>query len=1018
MYSDIICNKGFYKEKRYIFMKIAILHLSDFHIKNGERFLNNKIDAINSALNVLGQIDDYIIVFSGDLSNSGQVNEFKQSRFLFGKLINGIKKKNDNKFVNLFLVPGNHDLNLPKHPRGRKEIQQAYNEGKIETILQNEFKYLNNFYIFSNANGNIPYERLLSREYCTYDGYKIQFNLINTSPFSTLEPNDKELHYFPSEKMYLLKKADDANLCITVMHHSYEWFNWNYKSDLEKTIIDNSEILLYGHDHREHTTTVSIDNSFDTWVSAAGEMKFSTNDSTDSFNVIVIDTESNSFDGFSFTWDSKSKIFLHKIVAENKSLQNHSHRLRPLPNFVKELKEDTYNLSDDFTKYFVFPKLVAESKNEYGKYDNVTTIEELIEVIKEKKKIVISGATHSGKTTLLKYIYWSLLNEKVPLYLSVENRTKINTKNFIKRTFEEQYGDDPALFEKYQQLNNDEKVLILDGWNIMKPSKAKNELLQKIYESFEYVIVSDNTQHTSVIDTIKDELSETTSFYELHIKPFFTEKRNELVRNICIQKNAYNDVEINNVNRLIDSLVQNNSGLFVLNPAFIIRYTNYFIQDPYHDYTKGEAIFSKVFEFELTQSIIALAKKTDVDEIFTTFEEIAGYMYLNRKDILPIEDVKSVIDEYNSAYGVDVNIKTIVEIGTKAKIFKQSEDLSIYFYNKNHFAYFVAKYLIRVAQNEPSNTTGMEYALKNICFGINADIIMFVSYLMNNTKMIMSIATYAGELLTPWETLDFCQKNIALLHYLPTSDVTPPTEKEKKEYEETREKSEETNYQEDVVEAKGLFEYNDSDIEKYPYRLIRAIKYTEMICKALPAFNSSLKVEQKKQLIESIYTYPRKIVYAMLRPLDYETEFLCKDIMDFIRENELKKKNGSEYSEDDVKEMLNDKARATMLSYFNHFAEISTNSKSVKLLTEKEITDISEKIMRLMIIENSNNTELLLKESDTFLKKHRNSEYSVMVKLIVRKHLLTNKELPFDKKQQICDKIFGKEARKDLLLPC
>lgn len=98
-------------------MKIAIVHLSDFHIHAGDQFLSQKTEGILSALNVLGKVDDYIVVFSGDLSHSGQVNEFKQSRYLLGKIISGIKQKNDNKFVNLFMVPGNHDLCLPENAR-------------------------------------------------------------------------------------------------------------------------------------------------------------------------------------------------------------------------------------------------------------------------------------------------------------------------------------------------------------------------------------------------------------------------------------------------------------------------------------------------------------------------------------------------------------------------------------------------------------------------------------------------------------------------------------------------------------------------------------------------------------------------------------------------------------------------------------------------------------------------------------------------------------------------------------
>ena len=998
-------------------MKVAIIHLSDFHIKDRERFERAKLNGIISSLNALGEVDEYLVVFSGDLANSGSINEYRQSRFLFGQLISGIKQKNQDKFVNLFMVPGNHDLCLPENARTCEDIQQAYSDDTIINLIDEEIGYLDNFYNFSNISGRIPYDKIISRQFCTYGDYRIQFNMINTALFSTLKPDDKELHYFPNDKLHLLKKSNDSNLCVTIMHHSYEWFNWKCKSDLEKTIVDNSEMLLYGHDHREHTTTMSIDNSLDTWVSAAGEMKFSDLTFADSYNVIVMDTDENSFCGYTFTWDKKEQVYVPALVVDNKSLQNHTSRQTPLPSFIKTIKEDTYNPSPDFTKYFVFPKMVAEDKNEFGKHDVVQDVERFFEVLEEHHRVKISGATNSGKTTLLKYLYCHVIGSKVPLYLSIDNKAKINTNTFIKHLFEEQYGDSPALLAKYQQLDKSEKILFVDGLDNIQSARSKSALMQKIEENFQYIIISTNSgQRSSIVDAIKDGLSEDSKYYELHIKPFFTEKRNELVRNICVQKNAYNDSEINNVNKLIDSLVQNNSALFSLNPDFIIRYTNYFIQDPYHDYTKGEAVFSKIFEYELTQSIISLTKKSAVDEIFTTFEEIAGYMFSNKKDVLPIEEVRSVVEAYNSSYGVHVNPKEIVDIGIRAKIFKQAEDLSIYFYNRNHLAYFIAKYLIRMAQSEPSDTTGIEYALLNICFGINSDIILFMSYLMNNTRIIMSIMANAGELLTPWKLLSFEDKNISVLHNSTDEDVSPPTDKERKEYENAKEENEERHCSENVVEAKGLFEYNDADIDKYPYRLDRAIKYTEMICKALPSFNSSLKLTQKRELVQAIYNYPRKIAFAMLRPLDMNLEEIKKDLLDFVKRENIKKENGEEYSEKDILDAIQDSARATMLSVFNYFAEISTSPKSFELLLEKSAGDVSEMIQRLMIIESCGNTDALLREAETLLKTYSKTEYEVMIKLVVRKHLLTNKDLPFSKKQQVVDRIFGRDARKRFLL--
>ena len=995
-------------------MKIAIVHLSDFHIHSSEQFLPQKTEGILAALNVLGKVDDYIVVFSGDLSYSGQVNEFKQSRYLLGKIIRGIKQKNDNKFVNLFMVPGNHDLCLPENARVRKDIQEHYNNETIEELLPTEISYLENYYSYSNANGKIPYDIFLSKKYCTFDGYKMQFNLINTAPFSTLEPDDKELHYFPDSKINLLTRAADTNLCITVMHHSYEWFNWNYKSNLEKAIIDNSELLLYGHDHRERTTSLSIDNSLDTWISSAGEIKFSSLDYVDSFNAMVIDTETNSFDGFVFTWDKSSKIYSQKVLASQKSLQNHSAKLMPLPSFIKSIKQDNYNLSDDFTDYFVFPKLVAETQNEFERNKTATNFEELLSVLYEKRKLVISGATNSGKTTLLKYLYCSLTNEITPLFLSADGKQRIKAHNFIRHLFEEQYGDERTLFEKYEQLDLEKKVLIIDGWDLLN-SKNQKAIIQKIEDFFGYIIFSVGNSRTNLVEAVKGEIGEQSQYFELHIKPFFADKRNELVRNICLQKNVYNDDDASNVNRLIDSLVQNNSGLFSLNPAFIVRYTNCFIQDPYQDYTKGEAVFSKIFEFELNQSIMKFVKRQDVDELFTAFEEIAGYMYTNKKDELPIEEVRTVIENYNNTYGEHVSVGNVINIGIKAKILRETDNLCIYFLNKNHLSYFIAKYLIRLSQGEPADTIGIEYALENICFGINADIVLFISYILNNTRMLTSISNYAGELLKPWDAVSLSDKNISLLHNVPFEQINPPSEEEKKKYESEKEKSEETHYSEDIIEAKGLFDYDDTDIDQYQYRLVRALKYTEMICKALPAFHSKLKLNQKNDLVESIFLYPRKIIFALLRPLDMNLKEICEDIVNFAEQNNKKKKDGSSYTNDDIQQMLSDSARAIMLSTFDHFSELATSPKSFDLLMAKNTEDISESLERLLMIENTGNTDRLLKEADSLLKEYQKTEYDTMIRLIVRKHLLTNKELTYSKKQQVIDKIFGKGYRKYFL---
>jgi len=994
-------------------MKIALIHLSDFHVKSDANFSNTKINRFIECLNVLGNVDEYVIVFSGDLAFSGEALQYKHSRYIFGRIIAALREKNGNKFVNLILTPGNHDLCLPHNARERADIQKNYDNGTIETLLPDEFDFLNNYYLHSNLNGRTPYNKTLERRFHTYGAYKIQYNIINTAPFSTLKPDDKELHYFPKENLHLLKKSEDANLCVTVMHHSPEWFYWNYKSDLEKAIIDNSEILMTGHDHQGKTSTVSINNSLDTWVSAAGEMDFTSIDKKDSFNVVLIDTEKNCFDGYIYSWNPVEKIYFHDIAYKQKSLQNHTSQMLPLPSFIKSLKEDTFNSSDDFTKYFVFPKLISECKNEFGKYNEAKSLDDFQQVLEHNKKIMIIGSANSGKSTLLKSLYLSLLGKTLPLLLVIDNKTKFKPNNFVKLLFEDQYGNEPVAFERYQQMDKSKRILLVDNWDLLDVHQNLTSLLAKINDNFGFVVFTSSKKSQDIIAQIKEEITETFPFCEMRIKPFFAEKRNQLIRNIYTLNSTTNTEDVAKVNKLIDAVVKNNSSLFQLNPAFLIRYTNYLMRDPYYDYAKGEAAFSKVFEFELQQSIISIVKKTDVDEILTAFEEIAGYMYTSRNDILKIEDIRKIVEQYAATYGVLINVRTVIETGLRAKLFKQTDDYDIYFYNKNQLAYFIAKYLIRTSQNDPTNGSGIAYALKNICFGVNSDIILFISYLSSNTKIIMSIVEHAKELLSPWEPLSLRNSNIALLKNDSQSNILPLTTAEQQELEAQNEEREEAAYPDEDIEARGLFDYDDSKIEDYQYRLIRSIKYTEMICKALPAFHSSLKVSQKEEIIDVIYSYPRKITYALLRPIDIHVDIICDEILNFLSDYKTKKA----YTKNDIQRMLTNYSRAVFLSMVDHFTEICTSPKTFPMLEAKDISEESEMIERLLIIENNDNSELLLKEAESIIKSNTTAEAKLMAKLVVRKYIFSNPELSFNRKQQFIDKIFGKKMRKSFLLP-
>jgi len=599
------------------------------------------------------------------------------------------------------------------------------------------------------------------------------------------------------------------------------------------------------------------------------------------------------------------------------------------------------------------------------------------------------------------------------LQFPVVHKTGAGQNRYIKHLFEDQYGDNNTLYEKYLQLDKSQKILLIDNWDRFEDGEKKSILLNDINSNFEYVVFTVRNTSQGIIEAVKDKIIKDDNFCELHIKPFFAELRKELVRRVCMQSANCTSEDIEQVNKLIDILYRNNSKMFSLNPDFIVKYTNYCLQDPYHDYAKGEIVFSQVFEHELRNAIFMHTKKTNFDEIMIAFEKIAGFMYKNRKDVLSSSEFCSIINEYNTSYGVSIEAKTMLGVGITSKILKEEKNLSISFCNRNHLAYFIAKFLVRASQANPPDTVDIEYALKNICFGINSDIVLFISYLSSSSNIIMSIEKYAGELLSSWEEVSMDKKNISLLYHSTVGlNITAPSAKEQRNFDNHKENTEEGLYPENVVTAKGLFNYNDKEIDNYPNKLIRAFKYTEFLCKALPFFNSSLKLTQKKELIDAIFLYPRKIFYAIFHPFDEHIETICSDIVSFSKKNSYKNKNGNEYNKTDIKNIFVTLAQGYMLDIFDHFAEICTSSKTLDLLLKKDNTDITETLEHLLIIENSGDTDLLVNEISSICKSNESSELVSLSKLILHVHLLRNPNMEFKKRQKINDKFFGASKQK------
>ena len=140
-------------------MKVLFLHLSDAHLKQDTNLNEINTKALVSSLSQMGEFDECVVVFSGDIVNSGNANEYKVAGRMFGRILKGINDKyfGGKKHIQTLIVPGNHDNMSKNKARKREEIIDFYTDKKTESHYYDDLKELDNFFSFCGRSNCFKY---------------------------------------------------------------------------------------------------------------------------------------------------------------------------------------------------------------------------------------------------------------------------------------------------------------------------------------------------------------------------------------------------------------------------------------------------------------------------------------------------------------------------------------------------------------------------------------------------------------------------------------------------------------------------------------------------------------------------------------------------------------------------------------------------------------------------------------------------------------------------------------------
>jgi len=999
-------------------MKILFLHMSDMHINNKSDINIFCIQKMVDSVQVTGKFDHVIIVASGDIANSGQAEQYKFCWYLFGTLINKLKKNYDIKSKpTVLVVPGNHDVDLSKGDLGHAKLQKLYKKNEFDNYILEECNKLCNFMNF--ANGNYCFnknEQIYFRRKIVIDGFSIEANLLNSALFSTRD-EDKGLHYIPQHIINKLSEPSGADFVISIMHHSPHWFIDRIKHDLEQILLSKSSILFLGHEHILETQVISYNKNPSVRVLAGGALCNDNNWNDSEYFTCILDTDTFEFIQYGFRWNTLEKIYEHRLIESIVLPRKPSceKRLIPCSNYLNTFFEDVkHPITKDFTDYFVFPRLQSEEISERTETNEIINEEDFLSELEKKKKIIIVGYDNSGKTTLLKYLFKILSKNKVVLFCDIYSIRSGNCKRIIKNVFEDIYGDNQADYWRFEQTPIKDRVLIIDDIHKVDTNNF-NSFIEDMEKNFGYIIYSTrNVMELDVHERIKMIANDDKSYIRYKIMPFYSDKRNELISNI-VRNKLVNDKDdhVNITNILIDSLKKQRS-LFTLNPDFIIQYTEYYCNNIKEATQNDGEIFSKVFEASIVNAVLPYLKGIKVDKLFIILDKIAYFIHSNKAYPVSIEKINDVITSYNEKYGTDVDISSIIQILTSAKILARCGNSNKYkFCNKNYLAYFVARE-IRRKYHEERDDTDLIKILNYSCFGINGDILLFLTYITDNPNMLRLIWNVTEQFTKDWTEFDLNTINIPYLANIEPLKVTPPTLEEKSLEEESEIEEERINNNK-PLDPIDIYDYKEEDINKLYNQLTRGVSLLSVIARCLPNFEHMMLKEDKELFINSIYKLPNKIFYIWAS----EVENNKKELIELIKELQEKDYSRSKkITEEDIIKMLQWDSMSLLLDIMNMAIINSTKENTEQYLNSFNYTSkITYYLEHLMVLEKREKILDFIKEADTVFNATKNIFTRTMVKRIARHLVLYSRNINRAEIQKLEEKFFPDiNMRKRLLI--
>lgn len=1006
-------------------MKIAFLHLSDLHLRDSKGANSAKIQAAVDSFIPYSPFEGIVIVLSGDIAAFGEDNQYKIASTFLGRLTSELKIRYSlsEKNIKTLLVPGNHDINWGGKRRLNAAAIREFSEKEKEKHLQNELFSMKEYFSFSSKNkcfftcfNNIEFEQLFTRKILHFEnGYRIEANLLNTAPFSC--DSDDGLHYIPEDALRLFEKESTANLSIVVMHHSPDWFEFSQRKGLESIIAQRCSLAFYGHEHLPGVQDVLYDNGSRIVKQIGGAWWQESAPLLSDYYIGLFDTENRKYSLTKYSWNTEHTAFVSTLSQE------HTLAIKPLcgtkltycEEYVATMLEDSKNsFVQDISDYFVFPTLRFNASKEYAKEKTINRMEDFVAFIKENKYVAVIGGSNSGKTMLLKMLFKELRGQFITLYCGTDDITGRSQENILKELVQNTYGKDS--YSLFQSIAAEKKAILIDDLHRISQKHLK-KFLRGIEDIFGTIVVaSEETSQFDIVQLVKENINSKKEFRRTSITRLYADKRLALINKIVLLKTHYNPIQATKITRTLDQCLNSYKLAFRTDIDFVVHFVDYYCEH-IGELAKSDAtVFSKVFEASIERSIIPhlLAREENPNDIIVALSEIAYYIHFNKEYPISATHINEVIQYYCQYYDNRyLTSSRFIEISVSSGLLlRTTSGFEYKFSSKNHLAYFVAKALNRKF-HDTGNTTDLETIVRQSCFSINGDILLFMTYISDNVNIPRLLLEQAVSYVSEWSEFNISNTGIRYLRSIPTKKLPPPKATEKEE--EIIKKANDEESHDTPIETLDIYDYDETKIDELNNQLIRALLQLKIIARNFSAFMSILPASAKKDYVLAIYQLPNKLFNQWSESIDNSLDGLVEEIIAWQEEPGFE---GKKLSREDILHFFQDISLNMLLNLYYLVSSYGANDTTVDYLAQQDYIapSINYRIERMMFWEKVDDYQAVIKEAEDLYDERNNGITNNLVLTILRHMLVYSDRISDREKRRISSTYFPPSVQTRILM--